>query len=336
MAAVSVRGCWNERMDAFRMTDRVKALHFSENGCGDVTIEQLTYFLEAAETLNFSRAAENLYIHNTTICRGISNLEKELGAQLFLRGKNGLTLTKLGETLKSEGSLLIQHYGEVMERIEHEAKETEGHLRIIGPSAYTGLLDEPYRCLKEQYPNISYSIRDCDSGAFDAPYFSVKTGKADFGITYSTYISKGEPELMVKKLADERLDLLIPQTHPMYGVPKLAIGELRNTKILVASFMGENFCNAVYKMAGGKEGITVSLAEMPNDNPILLASAGFGVSFIPHTLARIGEVLNVLNPSASQPSHAEITDLDTSFDVVLIWKKNPSNPAVSLFLRILD
>lgn len=300
-----------------------------------MTFEQLTYFLAAAETLNFSKAAEKLFVHNTTICRSISNLESEFGGELFIRDKNTLILTELGAVLQREGSLLARHYDDVMDSIRSEVKSITGRLGIVGPSAYTGLLDGTYRRFKELYPNIAYSVQDCNSGAFDAPYFAVRDGKADLGITYSTYLPSELPDIAARKLSGERLDLLIPESHALFGIPEVDVRSIRDSTILVAGFMGETFVNAVRAAVGSDSGNTVVTAELPNDNPILLASAGFGLSFIPHTLARIGEVLNVLNPSASKPSYAAIRDLDTSFDVVLIWRKKYTNPAVRFFLSLL-
>ena len=46
---------------------------------------QIRCFLEAAREKNFTRAAENLYLTQPGISRTIAQLEKELGAKLFLR-----------------------------------------------------------------------------------------------------------------------------------------------------------------------------------------------------------------------------------------------------------
>ena len=50
-------------------------------------IRVLRYFLAVAREENISRAAEVLHITQPTLSRQISQLEEELGAQLFVRGK---------------------------------------------------------------------------------------------------------------------------------------------------------------------------------------------------------------------------------------------------------
>ncbi|OUR77471.1 hypothetical protein A9Q83_11005 [Alphaproteobacteria bacterium 46_93_T64] len=59
-------------------------------------IYQLRYFLAIAETRNFSRAAERVFVSQPTLSAGIKKLETELGAQLFNRSKRNTTLTEVG------------------------------------------------------------------------------------------------------------------------------------------------------------------------------------------------------------------------------------------------
>lgn len=60
---------------------------------------QLRYFLRVAETLNYSRAAESLYISRQSLRQTLGNLEKELGQPLFANDRNHLSLTEYGEYL---------------------------------------------------------------------------------------------------------------------------------------------------------------------------------------------------------------------------------------------
>lgn len=49
-------------------------------------LKQLHYFLKVAEFLNFSRAAEALYISQPALSYQIAELERELGTELFIPG----------------------------------------------------------------------------------------------------------------------------------------------------------------------------------------------------------------------------------------------------------
>lgn len=64
-----------------------------------MTIHQIECFLEAARTLNFTEAANRLYISQQGLSRQIASLEKELELRLFDRTTRDVRLTRSGELL---------------------------------------------------------------------------------------------------------------------------------------------------------------------------------------------------------------------------------------------
>ena len=72
-----------------------------------VELRVLKYFLAVAEEGNISRAAELLYLTQSTLSRQLINLEKELGVKLFQRGKSAITLTPEGMQLKRRARDII-------------------------------------------------------------------------------------------------------------------------------------------------------------------------------------------------------------------------------------
>ena len=57
---------------------------------------QLECFMEVANCLNFSRAAEHLSITQPAVSHQINTLESELGVKLFQRSKAGVIPTEAG------------------------------------------------------------------------------------------------------------------------------------------------------------------------------------------------------------------------------------------------
>lgn len=64
-------------------------------------LRTLRYYLAAAQEENITRAADILHVTQPTLSRQLMDLEKELGATLMLRGRNGLTLTDEGVFFRS-------------------------------------------------------------------------------------------------------------------------------------------------------------------------------------------------------------------------------------------
>ncbi len=54
------------------------------------------YFREVAKCLNYTKAAENLYISQPALTKRIGDIERKLGITLFYRTKHSVTLTPAG------------------------------------------------------------------------------------------------------------------------------------------------------------------------------------------------------------------------------------------------
>lgn len=66
------------------------------------TLLQLRYFLVAAERGSMTEASGELHIAQSAVSAAIHNLERDLGAQLFIRRRGrGLTLTPAGRGFSS-------------------------------------------------------------------------------------------------------------------------------------------------------------------------------------------------------------------------------------------
>lgn len=95
-------------------------------------IRVLRYFLTVVREENISKAAQALHVTQPTLSRQMAQLEDELGAPLFVRGKR-LTLTDAGMLLRRRA----EEVTELMDRIEDEfaSREEVGAFHTGRPSA---------------------------------------------------------------------------------------------------------------------------------------------------------------------------------------------------------
>lgn len=70
-------------------------------------LRQLRYFVAVADTLNFSRAAESMFVSQSSLSKQISDLEQELGVLLFRRSKHNVELTEAGLLLMDEAKAIL-------------------------------------------------------------------------------------------------------------------------------------------------------------------------------------------------------------------------------------
>ena len=67
-----------------------------------MTTQQIRYFLEVAKQLSFTKAAQCLFISQSTLSKQIASMESELGMQLFRRCRHSVSLTPAGLLLRAE------------------------------------------------------------------------------------------------------------------------------------------------------------------------------------------------------------------------------------------
>ena len=82
----------------------------------------LKYFLAVARHENISRAAEELNLTQPTLSRQLAELEEELGAALFVRGKRKTQLTEAGMFLKMRAEEITALANKTLEQAYFRSK----------------------------------------------------------------------------------------------------------------------------------------------------------------------------------------------------------------------
>lgn len=95
-----------------------------------MTMTQLQYFITAAETLNFTTAANRTFATQSALSRQIAMLEQELGAALFTRNNNVLELTEVGHFFYQRASRLYDNYLKMIQETRKQIAGVEGTLRL--------------------------------------------------------------------------------------------------------------------------------------------------------------------------------------------------------------
>ena len=93
-------------------------------------LKQLHYFLTVAEHLNFSRAAEALYISQPALSYQIAELERELCMELFIRDRRKISLSPAGMALVEPAKAMLAQADQLPELIKAESGREFGLLRI--------------------------------------------------------------------------------------------------------------------------------------------------------------------------------------------------------------
>src|SRR5215203_6333536 len=120
-----------------------------------MTLQQLTYFLVAAEYGSFSAAAESLHMAQPSLSEQIRRLEAELGVPLFARAGRGLELTEAGRLLLPQAERTLEAAREAQESVR-EVRDITGGTVAFGTfgSAHHYLLAGLIQDFRTRHPNV--------------------------------------------------------------------------------------------------------------------------------------------------------------------------------------
>lgn len=125
----------------------------------DINYELYKLFNKVAKTGSFTKVAEENFISQSAVTQAMKKLENQLGGTLFIRSKQGVTLTPEGRTLYEyiNGSLETLNSAE---NLFSKYKNLEkGELRIICGSTLVEIaLMKPLLKFIKDYPNVKVTI----------------------------------------------------------------------------------------------------------------------------------------------------------------------------------
>lgn len=100
--------------------------------------KHLQYFLEIAKLRNMNKAAESLYVSQSSLSQYLSRLEQEIGATLFYRQKGNLSLTPAGTIYHDYAQQILKLEEEMLKKIESSTGSQ--HIRVGVNSVWANLL----------------------------------------------------------------------------------------------------------------------------------------------------------------------------------------------------
>jgi LysR family transcriptional regulator, transcription activator of glutamate synthase operon len=147
-------------------------------------IQNLRYFVVVAQTLNITKAAEQLFISRQALSKAIREFEKECGSELFLRNNGKLQITPLGRDLLEKSIPIRDLFNDFEKSINSSSSSKKSKIRIaIGLGTLNALSPRVFVNFRLEYPEIELSIKEvCD----DDVRRDLESQEADIGILNST------------------------------------------------------------------------------------------------------------------------------------------------------
>lgn len=162
----------------------------------------LSYFLEVANLLNLSRAAETLGISQPSLTLAMQRLENAVGTAILVRHKNGVTLTKAGKQLLLHARSLLQKWDSIKSETLASVHEVQGSFTLgCHPSVALYSLPRFLPELLEKYPKLEIKLKHDSSRKVTEQVINLSI---DIGIVVNPV---KHPDLVIKKIDDDKITL---------------------------------------------------------------------------------------------------------------------------------
>lgn len=283
-----------------------------------MTTEQLKCFLEVAKYNNFTKAAQHLYINQSTVSRQIAEIEKELGAKLFTRSGGNVMLTEAGVLFFKEGGDILRKYEAVKERISAIGSGRGGKLTIGLPANIFGKgVDFLPAHFAEEYPNTEFRIVMMNT--VNEINTAITCGDIDVGISFDFLVDILEEEVEIKHLRRTSFVLFAREKNPIPS--PIEKDDLLFCKLILLkadhqlSFMNQIIGKIAY--GGGQ-----NLFFCPNYESMLMeVSMGDGIGILPEAIfEKYKDLYNL--------KRVDVKGLEGQGYYVFVYNKRNINPMI--------
>lgn len=174
-------------------------------------LTHLKYFVCLAETLNFTEAARQLFITQSTLSQSIRQTEESLGIPLFERIGKRVYLTEAGKEFLPYAVRSITEAKEGMQRLWDMQKIYRGELRIGAVYSLCPLLVECVSGFSPLYPDVT--LRLFHSSSINELADRVHDHRLDFALSYKS--SPLSPLIETRELLSVPLCLIVREDSPL-------------------------------------------------------------------------------------------------------------------------
>lgn len=225
-------------------------------------LRQLRYFIKVAETLNFSEAARELFVSQSTLSQQVKLLEDELGTALFVRNSHNVSLTEAGSELLPCARQAVRDCEICTERINDLNNLSAGELRIGVTYSFSSILTETLVTFMKRYPEIHLDIVYKPMSEL----MELLTHRdVDFVLAFRPLHPIENVESHI--LFQNRLSVVTNKNHPLAAKEKITLEELHDYSLALPS-RGLQARNAFDSVTSGRSPYRIAI-EMNEVNILL-------------------------------------------------------------------
>ena len=283
-----------------------------------MTTKQIDYCIEVARTLNFSRAADNLFVSQPTFSYQIKLLEEEVGFTIFERTGKGAALTPAGAQFVSFLTSMREDLKRAIEQGQNFSAKYKDSISIslmVRPALF--FLPEAIRLFAESNPEVQI-----------LPVFQYEGGletflRSEVDIVFALKEQTRQiPGIHVHELFESHIYLIAQRDDPLAALNLISEEDLYGRTLMVGGGSPPALRAVQHRLiATGKIDYFNSA---DHDTTLTNVAAGRGVCLAP----------GFLNDHSGQFAWIPF-DCKESFSCVLCTHKDDNRPSVKSFVSTL-
>jgi DNA-binding transcriptional LysR family regulator len=249
----------------------------SDNGW--VELRHLEYFLAVADTRSFTQAAKRLHVVQSGVSATIKALERELGAELFVRGPAGVTLTPAGQQLRPGARATLDAARAAKDAVNATRGDVYGTV-TLGTLTSIDVVDLPTLLadLRSRHPGVLVQLRSARAGSAG---LARQLRDGDLDIAFLVFTETPPADLHTRLVAAAPLLLVVPADHPLAERDEVRLAELAGMSFVDAppGYGTRAVIDKAFTAAGVERTVALEVADLGTAAAYIRNGLGIGFLF---------------------------------------------------------
>lgn len=283
-------------------------------------IEYLQSFVTLSNTLNYTKAAESLYLTQPTLSRHIQLIESELDCLLVERNTRQVQLTPEGKVFLEYATEMIFDYYRATNQVKNLRHKQDSQLNIgfLRGGTATYLLPLLQKFTVAQ-PDITLNLYD---GNHEELVTELRGGNHDLCMTMTSTLT-GLNQIEAQTVADVAVVLAVPDSHPLATKKMVTFADFaKETYLCVEKEQTKAWYDYVISLFLSNGFVPLVKDSCPSVKTLLLQVA-------------LGKGITILTEGcrSSAPENVRLIPIDQipPVQIVLGYRKDNENPSLKLF-----
>ena len=261
-----------------------------------ITYNQLIYLTEVVKQQNFTKAAEKLYVSQSTLSKSLKALEEELDVEIITRNSKSFALTNEGKEVFAYAERILNFVNSETHDLRQQLHGSAGSLTLgIPPTAGSAYFNSRIYAFHEAYPDVHLRIEETPSNVLIE---KMEAGNIDMGIVLEPFVNSS---FIRKPVCRSEIGVCVSKDHPLASRGRIALKELSNESFLMMTpdYMFRNIVDEYCRQAGFTPKVIFESSQW--DMLYDMAASNFGVVFLPFWLMEKWEKSDVSILHIEQP-----------------------------------